>query len=347
GIKEDRAGRGPPGVHHHGDERRDHPPGTPGIGGRLEGLPPGTHSPGWCGSSRRGKKVPSLLQALKDLLEGEIAGNPMSRQRWVRRSLRFLTEQLQQQGYAVCPETVRGLLHDLGYELHANRKRFTGPAHPDRDRQFQYIAQQRQRFARAGSPVLSVDSKKKELIGNFKNAGRKWSRVADEVNAHDFRKDASFLAVPYGLYDPYRDRGCVYIGLSADTAEFATDAIAWWGRAKRQWAYPEAGGVLFVGGGRGRKRCSRGVGEEQCAAEAGRPRGAGGHRLPLPDGGIEMEPGRAPPVQPHQHQLGRGAAAESGDAVVLHPWLVHRGGLVCASDREQKRVSAWVDGIGS
>jgi hypothetical protein len=198
-----------------------------------------------------------------NLLEGEIAGNPMNHQRWIRRSLRFLTEQLQQQGYAVCPETVRGLLRDLGFELHANRKRFTGPAHPDRDRQFQYIARQRQRSSQAGSPVLSVDSKKKELIGNFKNAGRKWSRQADEVNAHDFRKDASFLAVPYGLYDPYRDRGWIYLGLSADTAAFATDAIAWWWRTSGRWSYPEADELLLLADAGGSNSCSRRLWKQQ------------------------------------------------------------------------------------
>lgn len=187
----------------------------------------------------------------------------MTSQRWARHSLRYLTEQLQQQGYEACPMTVRGLLGDLGYELHANRKRFTGPAHPDRDRQFQYIARQRQRFAKAGSPVLSVDSKKKELIGNFKNAGRKWSRRADEVNAHDFRKDASGLAVPYGLYDPYSDRGCVYVGLSADTAGFATDAIAWWWRTKGQWSYPEADELLLLADAGGSNSCRRRLWKQQ------------------------------------------------------------------------------------
>ena len=115
--------------------------------------------------------------------------------------------------------TVYRLLGELDYALKANRKRFTGPPHPDRDRQFAYIAGQRQRFAILGSPLISVDGKHKELIGNFKNPGRSWCRQAEEVNAHDFRDDALARAVPYGLYDPRQDRGWVYVGLSADTAE--------------------------------------------------------------------------------------------------------------------------------
>jgi hypothetical protein len=150
---------------------------------------------------------------LQELLRGQTGGDPSNGRKWVRPSVRQLSEWLQAQGHDVCPNTVRGLLGELGYALHANRKRFTGPAHPDRDRQFQYIASQRQRFAILRDPVISVDTKKKELIGNFKNPGRGWSREAEEVNAHDFLDDALGRAVPYGVYDPRRDRGHVYVGM--------------------------------------------------------------------------------------------------------------------------------------
>lgn len=191
------------------------------------------------------------MKALRQLLRAETAGNPANGQRWVRHSVRYLSAALRRQGYAVSPMTIHRLLGELGYSPKANRKRFTGPAHPDRELQFAYIARQRQRFAILGYPVISVDTKKKELIGNFQNAGRVWCQEAEQVNAYDFRDDALARAVPYGLYDPRRDRGWVYVGLSADTAAFAVDAIArWWREAGRQ-AYPDADELLILcdGGG--------------------------------------------------------------------------------------------------
>jgi hypothetical protein len=180
------------------------------------------------------------------LLREETAGDPTHGQKWVRHSVRYLSEALQRLGYAVSPMTVHRLLGELDYALKANRKRFTGPAHPDRDRQFAYIASQRHRFAILDYPVISVDTKKKELIGNFQNAGRTWCRQAETVNAHDFRDDALAQAVPYGLYDPRRDRGWVYVGLSADTAAFAVDAIACWWQGPGRRVYPDADELLLL-----------------------------------------------------------------------------------------------------
>lgn len=120
------------------------------------------------------------------LLVDVTGGDPMKKQKWVRLSLNRLSELLAARGHPIDPETVRRLLRKLDYSLKANRKRFTGPPHPDRDRQFRYIACQRKRFLQAGWPVISVDTKKKELIGNFKNAGQSWCHKAEEVNAYDF-----------------------------------------------------------------------------------------------------------------------------------------------------------------
>jgi hypothetical protein len=186
------------------------------------------------------------VSALRELVEGEAAGSPADGRKWVRHSVAYLAGRLAGQGYAVSPTTVYRLLYDLGYSPKANRKRFTGPAHPDRERQFAYIAGQRQRFAMVGEPVISVDSKKKELIGNFQNPGRVWCRRAAAVNAHDFRDDALARAVPYGVYDTRRDRGSVYVGLSADTAEFAADAIARWWRDEGRRQYPGALELLVL-----------------------------------------------------------------------------------------------------
>jgi hypothetical protein len=189
------------------------------------------------------------------LLREQTAGSPQNGRKWVRHSLAYLAEQLRRLGHAVSPTTVYRLLHGLGYSLKANRKRFTGPRHPDRDRQFVYIRSQRQRFAILGYPVISVDTKQKELIGNFKNPGRVWCRTAAEVNAHDFRDDALGRAVPYGLYEPRRDRGHVYVGLSADTAEFAVDAIACWWRDTGRRAYPDADELLILCDAGGSNSC--------------------------------------------------------------------------------------------
>ena len=158
----------------------------------------------------------------------------MGGQRWVRRSLSQLRTALQGQRYSISRTTISRLLKKLGYSLKANRKRFTGPPHPDRDRQFRYIERVKKLFLAAGHPVVSVDAKKKELIGNFKNAGRTWCEQPEMVNAHDFPSDALCRAVPYGIYDLTHNLGYVYVGTSADTSEFAVDAIAmWWAQEDR------------------------------------------------------------------------------------------------------------------
>lgn len=163
----------------------------------------------------------------------EVAGDPMSRKQWVRQSLRRLVKRLAELNYPVSRSTVHRLLRKLKYRLLANRADLLGPAHPDRDKQFRYIRRVKQLFLQAGYPVISVDVKKKELIGNFKNRGRSWRTEPDKVNAHDFKQDAMGRAVPYGIYDLAHNQGYVYVGNSADTPEFAAYAIAQW------WADPD------------------------------------------------------------------------------------------------------------
>ena len=154
----------------------------------------------------------------------------MSAQKWMRSSLRQVSARLTADGHPVSHETVGRLLKKLDYALHVNAKKVEAKAsHPDRNAQFEEIAQQRQAFQTAGLPIISVDTKKKELIGNFKNAGSAWSQAAEAVNAHDFPHEALGRAVPYGIYDLIHNRGDVYVGSSADTPLFAVDVIAhWW-----------------------------------------------------------------------------------------------------------------------
>jgi hypothetical protein len=155
----------------------------------------------------------------------------------------------------LCRGTVGRLLKGLGFSLRANEKRLTGPPHPDRDRQFGYIGRVRRRFLKAGLPVISVDAKKKELVGDFKNAGRAWVREAEPVNAHDFPRDASHRAAPYGVYDLKHNQGYVAVGTSADTAEFAVESIASWWEERGAKSFPGADRLLILADAGGSNGC--------------------------------------------------------------------------------------------
>jgi hypothetical protein len=179
----------------------------------------------------------------------------MTEDKFVRRSLRTLSAEMAALGHEVCPTTVAALLRELGYNLRVNVKRITGPYHPDRDRQFRYIESLIEQFRAEGLPILSVDTKKKELVGNFSNGGRTWVEDPEEVNAHDFLGDALCKAVPYGLYDVLANRGHVVVGTSSDTPAFAVDAVArWWVRygCKR---YRGAGALLILADSGGSNGC--------------------------------------------------------------------------------------------
>ena len=187
------------------------------------------------------------MTVLAEMVEPVTAGDPMSEQKWVRVSLRQLSRDLGGAGHPASPPTVRRLLDDQGYRRHANTKQLeSSAAHPDRDQQFRYITQQRQVFGAAGLPQISVDTKKKELIGPFKNAGRVWSQEAEAVNVHDSRPDALGRAVPYGIDDLTRNRGTVYVGRSADTPRFAVDRLARWWADEGQAAFPAASDLLIL-----------------------------------------------------------------------------------------------------
>jgi len=162
------------------------------------------------------------VPVLQEMVAPETAGDPMSAQKWVRSSLRQLSRRLTAAGHPVSPPTVGRLLKSLDYALHVTAKKVeAGATHPERDAQFAYIAAQRATFQEAGQPIISVDTKKKELIGTFKNAGQTWSREAEAVNVHDFLQEGLGRAVPYGIYDVTHNRGTVSVGSSGDTPQFA------------------------------------------------------------------------------------------------------------------------------
>ena len=188
----------------------------------------------------------------------------MSGQKWVRSSLRSLSERLRAAGHRASPPTVGRLLKGLDYALHVNAKQVEARAkHPDRNAQFGYIDQQRQGFAARGAPIISVDTKKKELIGAFKNNGRAWSTAAEAVNVHDFPSDALGRAVPYGVYDLRHNRGTVYVGSSGDTAAFAVTAIASWWQTEGRARFPGAEELLILADGGGSNDCRHRLWKQQ------------------------------------------------------------------------------------
>lgn len=157
------------------------------------------------------------------------AGDPISGLKWSHKSLRAIKHELTRYGYKISAPTIGRLLRDRAYSMRVNRKRIAGKQSPGRDEQFAYIERQRKLFLRLKRPVISVDSKKKELIGRFKNAGQQWRRKPHDVLMYDFPKDAEGKATPYGIYDVGRNEGYVVVGISHDTSEFAVGAIrSWW-----------------------------------------------------------------------------------------------------------------------
>ena len=196
-------------------------------------------------------KQPGLLEALDELVHPETRGNPMSLLRWTSKSSTKLAEELVRQGFAVSGRTVLRLLHGLGYSLQANAKVTEGRQHPDRDAQFGYLNDLAQGFIGDDQPVVSVDTKKKELIGDYANGGTEWSPQGEpeRVQVHDFAdRDLGehAKAIPYGIYDVAHDEGWVSVGDSADTAHFAVESIRrWWNQMGRA-RFPHATRLLIT-----------------------------------------------------------------------------------------------------
>jgi hypothetical protein len=169
----------------------------------------------------------------------------MTGTKWTRKTLRELAKRLSTKRHSVSHETVRRLLSQIDYSLRSNRKHLSRTQDPTRDRQMRYLARRRRAFIKAGNPVISVDAKKKESVGNFKNPGRIWRRLPLEVLATDFPSDALGKASPYGIYDSVRNHGLVVVGTSHETAQFAVAAIRrWWLRVGRV-AYPQSKQLLI------------------------------------------------------------------------------------------------------
>ncbi|MHB0979540.1 MAG: ISAzo13 family transposase [Thermoleophilia bacterium] len=207
-----------------------------------ETLPPGrVRRPGG-GRKRLCDKDPTLLEDLERLVDADSRGDPELPLRWTAKSVRRLAQALKEQGHKVSHETVARLLRGLGYSLQGNRKTREGSEHPDRDAQFRHINEAVKQALSAGEPAISVDTTKKELVGDFKNAGREWRPKGEPlpVRVHDFKDPELGKAVPYGIYDLAGDEGFVSIGITADTAQFSVASIrAWWDKLGQK-RYPHA-----------------------------------------------------------------------------------------------------------
>lgn len=190
-------------------------------------------------------------------MKHDTAGDPMTGLKWTRRTTQKIACELQRLGVNVSPKTVGRLLKQLGFSLRVNQKKLCAITADDRDAQFAYIAQLRERFAAGCHPIISVDTKKRELVGLFKNDGQTWNRDPTLVRDHDFRSESNGIAIPYGVYDLLANRGTMFVGTSCDTPNFAVNAIEKWWRTEGLHRYPEARdlAILADAGGSNGYRC--------------------------------------------------------------------------------------------
>jgi hypothetical protein len=198
-------------------------------------------------------KDPELQKALDKLIEPYTSGDPMRPLRWTCKSTQKLADELSKGKRSISAKSVARLLKKNNYSLQSNRKRFEGKQHADRNEQFEYIANTVEAFQSRKCPVISVDAKKKELVGNYKNAGKEWTPKGDplEVKAYDFIDKEKGKVTPYGIYDTSHNVGWVNVGIDHDTAEFAVNSISLWWEKMGEWTYPEAKEILILADGGG------------------------------------------------------------------------------------------------
>jgi hypothetical protein len=247
-----------------------------------------------------------------------MAGDPVSGLKWTHRSLRKLQKALRRRGIRLALATIARLLRERGFSLKTCRKQKAGLRDPDRDRQFRYIVRMRKLYLGRGLPVISADTKKKELVGDFKNPGRCWRRRPRQVLDHDYPSWALGQAIPVGIYDVGHNDGYVVVGTSHNTAAFLTAAIGRWWRVVGRRRYPGARRLRLEmdgGGANDPRTWLWKVALQRLADETGVDR----RGIALPAGGLEMEPDRAPDVRPDQRQLGRGAFGQLREGREVHP----------------------------
>jgi hypothetical protein len=282
--------------------------------------PPGTaervRRPGG-GRKALAERDPALLADLEALVDPDTRGDPMSPLRWTCKSTSQLATALARRGHPVGRRTVAKMLDQAGYSLQAPAKQLEGAQHPDRDAQFRYLNEQVKAFLAEGQPAVSVDAKKKELVGAFKNGGREWQPTGqpEVVNVYDFPNPQRGKAIPYGIYDVGRNTGWVSVGQDHDTASFAVASLRRWWEAVGATAYPDAAGLLICadGGGSNGYRVRLWKVELQRLADATGLAVTVCHLPPgTSNGHQQMEQDRAPLVRPHQHEQHERAGSSAG-----------------------------------
>jgi transposase len=215
-------------------------------------LPERLRKPGG-GRKRAESREPNLTSDLEGIMKESTAGDPMSLLKWTHKSTYAIAEELRLKGHRVSHDTVRRLLKERGYSLQANRKTLEGKSGTERDIQFRYINNQAAKFIEAGDPVISVDAKKKELVGDYKNSGRTWRQKGQPelVNVYDFPSKAIGTAIPYGVYDLKENNGVVNVGKSHNTAEFAVESIRQWWNLVGKYHYVDCKNLLICADGGG------------------------------------------------------------------------------------------------
>lgn len=194
------------------------------------------------------EKNPEIKKKIENILEDNTAGNPMSSLKWSYKSTYKIANEINSSEDKISKNTISSIMKNMGYTLQANKKSLEGKSVKERDEQFKYINEQANKFLRKKQPIISVDTKKKELIGNFKNSGRKWMKKGqpEEVNVHDFPSLGKGKAVPYGAYDVALNKGFVNVGISSDTAEFAVESIRQWWKQLGKKHYPKTKELLIT-----------------------------------------------------------------------------------------------------
>ena len=205
------------------------------------------------GRKKLHENQPGLIEALDKILNESSAGDPMTLLKWTIKSSNTIAKSLEKQDFTVSYRSVQHLLKKKGYSLQCNKKMLSGKNHPDRDTQFKHINRTVNRFIKNNDPVISVDTKKKELVGNFKNDGRVWTPKKSSIKVldHDFRSCAKGIAIPYGAYDVSKNEGFVNVGITSDTSEFAVNSIWQWWRHFGRKHYKHAANLLICADGGG------------------------------------------------------------------------------------------------
>jgi Rhodopirellula transposase DDE domain len=251
-------------------------------------------------------------------MERETAGDPISGLKWTRKTTERIARQLKRLRITVSRNTVGRLLRQMKFSLRTNRKTISAGSTSDRDRQFRYLCRQRDQFEKRGDPVLSVDAKKRELIGNFKNPGAKWERTPIAVNDHDFRSAAQGIGIPYGIYDTQANRGSIFLGTSHETSAFAVSCLRKWWLQEGRKRYPQSSQILILADTGGSNGAQRGAWKQEIQRQLCDGLGLRVTVSPYPSGASKWNPIEHRLFQPDQQELGSRTTGQLRKSPQIH-----------------------------